>query len=393
MSAYLAGYTTDELLTRTNLWAQNHSLAPVTRASLLAWRQAGLVPPPRFQSLGRGHGSAQRWPADSYRRLLQINRLRGQGASSHRAQRLHLWLMGNSISLQLIRTDLAETFGLMIRTSRTDLGAPAWGASPSSNYPTARRTARMTKALAANLPSQASTALVPWGPEPSPLPIGEALNRIGALDLLRGWMHHLLVPTPDAFRMALDRSVAHLPEAWRVMVPEGLLDILVAGVGLLADPDDGRQPLLDSLNACPDQALLSLRDAVNGWNDLWRGLFLLTRALVAQDAVTASGAGSRIASFLSPLLSYLAELTPIPSSESAVSLLAWLLLLRDRNAFDGTRLGLFTKQRGGRRLFGWIALHLEELQSAARTSPGSLVGVPAVLPAEQQSLWRIAYPE
>lgn len=334
----------------------------------------------------------QLWPSTSYRRLLQVSLLRAQGVTSHRSQRIHLWLLGNAVDLRFIRADLAEAFGHLIRHTRASIGIDSWTPLSANTYPSARRTVRLAEALARRFPAEAGQTLVPWEPAGQLLPVEEALQRVGVTDLLRGWLHHLLTPASGVFRQMLEQAISRLPEAWRAVIPDGVVELIIAGVGLLADPDRPSQPLLDSLAACSDQGLLNLRDAVSGWNELWRGGFVLMRDLMAQEAAAGPRDDGLPANLLVSVLNYLGEFTPIPTSEHAVALLAWLLLFRERGVFDGARLGFFARQHGGTRLFGWIATHLEELQAAAGAPPGSLVGVPDVLPSEQRSLWALAYP-
>jgi hypothetical protein len=392
--AVSASWSTETLLTRANGWADTHGLPRITRASLLAWRRAGLVPPPRFRSLGRGHGSAQLWPAQAYRRLLQVNRLRADGLASHRLQRLHLWLLGDSVSIDLVRRDLGVVYQGLILQARRELHAEGWEGSAPDRGPSAREAQEVLAGVVQRLPQTPGTMQIRWGGTSAPLlSVEQALQHSRVIEVVRRWLRQLVLPNAAAFRELLRRAIEHLPEEWRLLLPPGLEDFLVAGIGLLADPSGGAQPLMKSLATCPDETLLDLRDAVAGWNEIWTGTISLARALAEQDVATFIGTPAPVSAFLKPVLGYLHRLRPVRTSGDGLVLLAWLLLLHEHGGIDGHGLARFAREGGGRRLFGWMALHIEELQTAAQAPPGSLAGVPSVLPAIQRGLWDLAFPE
>jgi hypothetical protein len=236
--------------------------------------------------------------------------------------------------------------------------------------------------------------LVRWGGTAAPLlSVEQALQHSRVIEVVRRWLRQLVLPNSEAFRGLLRQAIERLPEEWRVLLPPGLEDFLVAGLGLLADPSQGAQPLMKSLASCSDQTLLDLRDAVAGWNEIWTGTISLARALAEQDVATFIGSPAPVAAFVTPLLGYLQRLRPIRTSGDGLVLMAWLMLLHERGVVNGHGLARFAREGGGRRLFGWMALHLEELQTASEAPPGSLVGVPAVLPPTQRELWELAFPE
>lgn len=366
----------------------------ITRPTLLAWRQAGLVPPPQFRSLGRGHGSAQLWPALSYRRLLQVNRLRSQGNTSHRLQRLHLWLQGNQGDVAQVRRDLEAVYRQMIRQVHSEMGTESWSWAAPERQPSSKRTTQMAMALIQEVGPLHSGVGMESGVVPTPLlSLAETLRRAAAAPLVRSWVHALLLPATGTFRNSLRTAFERLPEQWREFLPAGTLPLVEATIGLVADPELGPQPLLEALGQCPDQILLDLRDATRGWNDFWFGVLTLARRLASQHRDNPESALAGLAGRLEMALAWLTQYRPVKTSADALVVLALLLLLRDRQVLASERLGHFARAQGGRQLFGWMALHLEELQEAAGGPPGTLLGVPAVLPPAQRTLWQLAHSE
>src|SRR5580704_7669601 len=98
-----------ELATRASAWAERRGAQPVSIATILKWREAGLLQRPTVRPLGRGRGSLAGWPWTEYRRLLRIVRIRQQGLRRLRDLRLALWLDGDPIELEQVRTDLIST--------------------------------------------------------------------------------------------------------------------------------------------------------------------------------------------------------------------------------------------------------------------------------------------
>ncbi len=388
------GRSTEELLRRANAWSERRGLAPLTRSTLLAWRRAGLVPPPRFQSLGRGHGSAQRWSALAYRRALQVCRLRGQGLDSHSWQRLSLWLGGADIDLAQVRLDMDRAYREQIRHVHAEMGTASWSWRTAEGQPSLQRVDRLATMLIEEVGKAWLT-----DSEPSMLPEGTlagmavVVRRVVVHPLVRGWVRALLLEAGGEFRRRLREGFDRVPEEWRALLPVGTAALVEATLGLLMDPDVGQQPLLDALDRCPDSVLLEMRDAAHGWNEFWSGTMALASRLAAQyGSIPGSPLGS-LAERLGLWLALLSRYRPVKTTADALAVLSILVLLHDRSAFAGGRLGEFARARGGRLLLGWLALHLEELQSRAGSPPTTLQGLAAVLPPEKRVLWEIAFGE
>ncbi len=388
------GWPTEELLRRANAWSASKGLAPLTRATLLAWRRAGLVPPPRFQSLGRGRGSAQLWCALAYRRVLQVCRLRGQGVNAHSWQRLSLWLAGADIDLAQVRLDLARAYREQIRHVHAEMGTASWSWRTAEEQPSLRRVDRLATMLIEEVGKAGIT-----DSEPSMLPEGtlagmaEVVRRVVVHPLARGWVRALLLDVGGEFRRHLRDGFGRVPEEWRALLPVGTAALVEAALGLLMDPDVGQQPLLAALDRCPDSVLLEMRDAAHGWNEFWSGTMALASRLAAQYGSMPGSPLRSLAERLGLWLALLSRYRPVKSTDDALVVLSVLVLLHDRGAFAGGRLGEFARARGGRLLLGWLALHLEELQSRAGSPPTTLQGLAAVLPPRQRVLWKIAFGE
>ena len=388
----VSGWPTEELLRRGNAWSALRGLAPLTRSTLLAWRRAGLVPPPRFQSLGRGHGSAQRWSALSYRRTLQVCRLRGQGLDSHSWQRLSLWLGGADIDLAQVRLDLDRAYREQIRHVHAEMGTPAWSLRTAERQPSLRRVDRLATMLIeeagkAGLAAEGPSML----PEATIAGMASAIRRVVAQPLVRAWIRALLLEAGDGFRRSLRAALGQVPEGWRGLLPIGTAALVEATIGLLLDPASGQQPLLEALDRCSDPVLLEMRDAAHGWNEFWSGTMALAGRLVAQYRLVPGSPLTGLVDWISPTLELLSRYRPVKTPADALAVLSILMLLHERGAFAGGRLGEFARARGGRLLLGWLALHLEELQSRAGSPPTTLQGLAAVLPPEKRLLWEIAF--
>ncbi len=389
-----SGWPTEELLRRANAWSARRRLAPLTRSTLLAWRRAGLVPPPRFQSLGRGHGSAQRWSALAYRRTLQVCRWRGQGIDSHSWQRLSLWLGGADIDLAQVRLDLDRAYREQIRHVHAEMGTPSWSWRTAEGQPSLQRVDRLVTMLIEEVGKAGLTDA-----EPSMLPevtlagMTAAIRRVVAHPLVRGWIRALLLEAGDEFRRSLREAFDRVPEGWRQLLPIGTAALVEATIGLLLDPDSGQQPLLEALDRCPNQVLLEMRDAAHGWNEFWSGTMALAGRLAAQHGSVPGSPLGGTAGWVGLGLELLSRYRPVKTPADALAVLSILVLLHDRGAFAGGRLGEFARAQGGRRLLGWLALHLEEIQSWAGSPATTLQGLATVLPPEKRVLWGIAFGE
>jgi DNA-binding transcriptional MerR regulator len=388
------GWPADELLRRANAWSERRGLAPLTRSTLLAWRRAGLVPPPRFQSLGRGHGSAQYWSTRAYRRTLQICRLRGQGLNSHSLQRLSLWLGGADIDLAQVRLDLDRAYREQIRHVHAEMGTASWSWRTAERQPSIQRVDRLAMMLIEEVGKAGLT-----DSEPSMLPEGTlagmaaVVRRVVVHPLVRGWVRALLLEAGGEFQRRLREGFERVPEEWRALLPVGTTALVETTLGLLTDPGVGQQPLLDALDRCPDSVLLEMRDAAHGWNEFWSGTMALAGSLLAHYGSIPSSPLRSLAERLSLWLALLSRYHPVKTTADALAVMSILVLLHDRGAFAGGRLGEFARARGGRLLLGWLALHLEELQSRAGSPPTTLQGLAAVLPSEKRVLWEIAFGE
>jgi hypothetical protein len=103
----------DDFLRRVNWWAATHGAPPLTERQLRHLIDERVVPGPTRQSQKGQRTPIWNWGRYSYRRALQVCRLRAQGAKSFAELRLLFWIRGNDNFSESVRTDLARVFKRM----------------------------------------------------------------------------------------------------------------------------------------------------------------------------------------------------------------------------------------------------------------------------------------
>lgn len=100
--------TSKLLIERTNKFAQARYGTSLTERALREWVRDGWVPGPGTR--GRPTKGSGAWSARSYRRILQMCRMKSLGLTRGTAIVLNLWLDGADYPLELVRTSIAEEF-------------------------------------------------------------------------------------------------------------------------------------------------------------------------------------------------------------------------------------------------------------------------------------------
>lgn len=353
----------EQLSERAAIWAARNGLSGVSVATLLKWKEAGLVPRPTVRALGRGRGSAAGWDWRVYRRILKILLLRRQGIRRREAMRLALWLEGCEFDLSCVRDDLILTLQRTTRALNRTLATETWPRMPgapssaaahaiSTHFTGTNRVDGFVREL--ELPPAAETLIrttIAW------------FISAGGERLANAMMGQLFLP--DIPYVTESRVVTD------TKLPAHLVDFMVGTQsrpsflsGALALPDEYDSPALLGARQASEQELLNLRAVLMSLPELWT----LTLTAVAH-AVHASpqvlGSFALVAGPMADLCESLAQKPFMQHPQSRLGALVALLsfdplradhaeglLLAVRQLIEDAR-GALASERPG---IGWLLL-------------------------------------
>jgi hypothetical protein len=262
-------WTKDDLVARAAAWARAKGWRPITTASLLKWKQEGLLPRPVVRSLGRGRGSESGWPSPCYRQLLQILAYRNHGLTRWRDLRIALWLDGYAVELTTVQTDLEQLYGDLVGSFNKALRTEEWSALSNAPPSTAASRAITRRVVGPDALDGLVRRL-------NLDPLAEPIVRM-ALSLLLtpegqrtavAFVHQFFATGPGDIPAAVAGLRDALPPPLRGWL-DGAGDDFVLHAGLLAHPDGFNNPMLRGIAEANEETLLNLRAAANAWSACW----------------------------------------------------------------------------------------------------------------------------
>jgi hypothetical protein len=283
LSSPMTLWSKEALAAQASQWARARGWGQVSVPTLLKWKEAGLLPRPTVQSLGRGRGSTSGWPWTCYRRILTVLTLRARGLDRVRDIRLALWLDGGDIPLHLIRADLHRAAEQAIERIHGRLHTEYWDTRPDS--PPSRSASR---AIARSMTGPRSLEGFVAGLHLEP--VADTVPRMIMTSLLSPEGQRAAVAVVHQFFAPGDGDVPASLAAFQHRLPQPVVGFLKDGpvfpgpfAGLLAHPDAFDSPILRGIDSASDGMLLNSRAAVCEAPAWWQAVFeALARALTNQ---------------------------------------------------------------------------------------------------------------
>jgi hypothetical protein len=268
--AAFSGYTSRNLIERANKWASKHGYAAITAATFIELRREGIVPRPIRvgRGLGAGRGASWVWSAGAYCRLLRVIRLRAEGVTRRRDQRIRLFLAGSNIDINRIRRDLREFYTRNAKRIVREYGV-LYATRGDRTPPKIAAEGRLLldrKLVDEFLQSQ--TVKFPATVETGIRDVMDAPALAHIVDLM---LKQSVLPDHDYGLPELTRQVSLLPAPVADAIQAELEESVSNLAGLLADPDLGNA-IVDALVQLSDEELTVLRDYVLGWPAMLVGI-------------------------------------------------------------------------------------------------------------------------
>ncbi len=270
-------YPLATLLDQANAWAVRRGQPRLTEATVRQLRKDGLLPPAvRLGGRGQkgGRGPTWAWSCGTYRRLLQVNRLRAMGIRDRHEQRATLFLCGANIDPAIAARDLSRVYAANAKRLTRKSGMEYW----RLGAPLPRAVQRdvdhfvdpqlLDKALA-----QCGSALPPDMADH----LKSLLQTPEAKGLVELVMRQAFVPDGDADG-PLVKAVEQLPRPVGDALGEDIVEMAKSMVGIWAPTDDENQ-VVEQLNRLNPLDIEIVRDYTLKWPRLAAALRRLLAAI------------------------------------------------------------------------------------------------------------------
>lgn len=255
-------WTKEQLIERANLWAIPKGYSVLTEGTFLQWRKDGLLSGPKPRGRGRGSGKAEDWGSVTYLHLLKVMRLRHQGISNRRQQRILLWMAGQKIEEEKVRSDFIQRYTANMKQIDRFVGMNRLAPKREAMGVVPNKIKLLGKEMLGDI-QNLFRLCDDDSPEfirflrPLILAKADELSRVTVM-----FSASLFSPEYEPFNDWV-KNVAGLLSKSDGLPQDGLIKDLSAGSGLFSNPDECENNVLKALESFPIESIRGIRDLVN----------------------------------------------------------------------------------------------------------------------------------